>query len=198
MDMKRTAILGVALAALTSSPALAAAPEDTTGIDAPGEWRIRMIPEERLSPEEQEERRWTPLLTNDIGAYDYEEGTIVKKTPGSDLIAITLRISNLSPQLQEKLKAKYAPSAETAPAFHLEETLAFHQDDVTYAIVHTKIFGPKMALLDEKDVPMATAKFQPIPPGSVVEAAWEKAAGLPPPEPIAQGEPSEEASEENH
>lgn len=196
MDIKHTVILGLALATFTASPTLAAAPEDTTGIDAPGEWRIRMIPEERLSPEEQEESRWTPLLKNDIGTYDYEEASIVKETPGSDLISINLRISDLNPQLLEKLKEKYAPSSDVPPAFHLEETLAFHRDANTYAIVHTKIFGDKMALLDEKDVPVATAKFQLIPPGSVVEAAWEKAAGLPPPEPIAKESVSEEEPEE--
>ena len=197
MYLKRTAILGLTLAALSTSVGWAAVPEDTTGIDAPGEWRIRMIPEERLSPEEQEARRWTPLLTNNIGAYDYEEATIVKETPGSDLISINLRIVGLNPQIQEKLKAKYAPDADAAPAFHLEETLAFHRDDGTYAIVHTKIFGDKMTLLDEKDIAIETAKFQLIPPGSVVEAAFEKAAGLPPPQPIdkenapeaEQGEP---------
>lgn len=196
MDLKRTAILGLTLAAFTAPTALAAAPEDTTGIDAPGEWRIRMIPEERLSPEEQEARRWTPLLTNNIGAYDYEEATIVKETPGSDLISINLRIAELNPQLQEKLKAKYAPDSDAAPAFHLEETLAFHRDTGTYAIVHTKIFGDKMTLLDEKEVPIDAAKFQLIPPGSVVEAAWEKAAGLPPPEPITKESISETESEE--
>ena len=196
MDMKRTVILGLTLAALASPITLAAAPEDTTGIDAPGEWRIRMIPEERLSPEEQEESRWTPLLKNDIGTYDYEEATIVKNTPGSDLISINLRISELNPQLVEKLKAKYAPSSDAPPAFHLEETLAFHLDAGTYAIVHTKIFGDKMEVLDERDVPAATAKFQLIPPGSVVEAAWEKAAGLPPPEPIAPEAANEEEPEE--
>ena len=66
----------------------------------------------------------------------------------------------------------------------------------TYAIVHTKIFGDKMEVLDERDVPAATAKFQLIPPGSVVEAAWEKAAGLPPPEPIAPDAANEEEPEE--
>ena len=106
MNMKHTAILSLTLAVLAASPTLAAAPEDTTGIDAPGEGRIRMIPEERLSPEEQEERRWTPLLKNDIGTYDYEESSIVKETPGSDLISVNLRISQLNPQLQEKLKEK--------------------------------------------------------------------------------------------
>ena len=196
MYLKRTVILGLTLAALSTPAAWAAVPEDTTGIDAPGEWRIRMIPEERLSPEEQEARRWTPLLTNNIGAYDYEEATIIKETPGSDLISITLRIAGLNPQLQEKLKAKYAPDADAMPAFHLEETLAFHRDVGTYAIVHTKIFGDKMTLLDEKDIDLETARFQLIPPGSVVEAAFEKAAGLPPPQPIdkeavpeAEGEP---------
>lgn len=195
MNMKHTAILSLTLAVLAASPALAAAPEDTTGIDAPGEWRIRMIPEERLSPEEQEERRWTPLLKNDIGTYDYEESSIVKETPSSDLISVNLRISQLNPQLQEKLKEKYAPSSDAAPTFHLEETLAFHRDANTYAIVHTKIFSEKMELLDEKDVPVATAKFQLIPPGSVVEAAWEKAAGLPPPEPIVKEGANEEEPE---
>ncbi|MGP1367034.1 MAG: hypothetical protein ACTTKW_06885 [Schwartzia sp. (in: firmicutes)] len=184
MYLKRTVILGLTLAALSTPAAWAAVPEDTTGIDAPGEWRIRMIPEERLSPEEQEARRWTPLLTNNIGAYDYEEATIVKETPGSDLISINLRIAGLNPQLQAKLKEKYAPDADAAPTFHLEETLAFHRDVGTYAIVHTKIFGDKMTLLDEKDIDLETARFQLIPPGSVVEAAFEKAAGLPPPQPI--------------
>ena len=144
MNMKHTAILSLTLAVLAASPTLAAAPEDTTGIDAPGE--------ERLSPGEQEERRWTPLLKNDIGTYDYEESSIVKETPGSDLISVNLRISQLNPQLQAKLKEKYAPSSDAAPTFHLEETLAFHRDANTYAIVHTKIFGEKMELLDENKI----------------------------------------------
>lgn len=178
MNMKQLGVLTLTLAAFAAAPAEAAAPEDTTGIDAPGEWHIRMIPEERLSPEEQEEARWTPLLQNDIGTYDYEESSITHAVPGSDLISINLRISALNPQLREKLKERYAATASDLPAFHLEETLAFHQEAGTYAIVHTKIFGEKNNLLDEKDVPSANANFQPIPPGSVVEAAYEKAAGL--------------------
>lgn len=173
MKMKRVLPLIAGCWLLCQPFAFAEKSDDTQGIDKPSEWGISMMP--KLSAIQQEAARWSPLLKNDIGTYDYEESSVVLDEDDSDIVKINLKIFDLNPDLLVRLNAKYAEKRGSNHISHMEQTLAFQRQQGTYATIGRKIYSTDGTIVSEASIALENVTFQPIPEGSVAEAAWEKA-----------------------
>ncbi|WP_312561521.1 hypothetical protein [Anaerospora sp.] len=162
---KQVVLMTLCLLLLAGIPVQA----EETAKTSPMDWEISILP--KPTQEDLEKQRWSPVFSNDIGIYTFDNKSLVFDETDKNLVHVFTKTTFVDKKIIKSLNEKYKEQLNAGDKVLCSEMeMVFHIKQKTYAVIGTKVWSEQGISLEDKK---QTGKFAPVTPNTFADTMYD-------------------------